>query len=365
MGLKLANNAVSRLTAGIGTSDTSLAVTPGQGALFPALGAGDWFPATIIKGDGTFEIVKVTARVDDVFTITRAQESTSAKTFLAGDRVELRLTSAIITAHEDSIAALQSDKLDTTNTGYVRASGGTLQLSESGGTYSVSKNGGAAEPLAKQSDLVSGVPTGAEMGYYGLVPPAGWVFAAGKTIGNASSGATERANADTQALFEQLWASIANAELPIQDSTGAASTRGASATADFNANKRLPTPDLRGRGGVGKDNMGGTAANRLTTGGSGVNGATLGAAGGAETHTLTTAQMPSHNHGVNDPTHYHGLSNAAGAGGNYAAGGGGYGYPTSSSTAYAATGITIQNNGSGGAHNNTQPSLVRNVILKL
>lgn len=40
--------------------------------------------------------------------------------------------------------------------------------------------------------------------------------------------------------------------------------------------------------------MGGTAANRMTSGGGGVAGATLGAAGGGQTHTLTAAQMHEH-----------------------------------------------------------------------
>ncbi len=51
-------------------------------------------------------------------------------------------------------------------------------------------------------------------------------------------------------------------------------------------------PDLRGRVLAGVDNMGGSAANRLTTGGSGIAGTTLGATGGAETETLTLAQLP-------------------------------------------------------------------------
>ena len=41
-------------------------------------------------------------------------------------------------------------------------------------------------------------------------------------------------------------------------------------------------PDLRGCVPAGKDNMGGTPANRLTTSGSGIDGPTLGAAGGSQ-----------------------------------------------------------------------------------
>src|SRR5215467_12012501 len=59
-------------------------------------------------------------------------------------------------------------------------------------------------------------------------------------------------------------------------------------------------PDYRGRLGIGKDNMGGTAANRITVGISGIGGGTLGAVGGVEGITLTTGQIPVHNHGVND-----------------------------------------------------------------
>ncbi|MGH6791578.1 MAG: phage tail protein [Methyloceanibacter sp.] len=65
-------------------------------------------------------------------------------------------------------------------------------------------------------------------------------------------------------------------------------------------------PDTRGRVTAGKDDMGGTSANRLTNQSGGLNGDTLGATGGAETHTLTEAQfghthadtftLPNHGH---------------------------------------------------------------------
>lgn len=57
-------------------------------------------------------------------------------------------------------------------------------------------------------------------------------------------------------------------------------------------------PDYRGRLGVGKDDMGGSAASRVTVGVSGINGATLGAVGGAQGVALATADLPAHNHGV-------------------------------------------------------------------
>ena len=107
------------------------------------------------------------------------------------------------------------------------------------------------------------LPTGSVMPYAGSTSPSGWLLCSGLTIGNATSGGTARANADTQVLFEQLWDSFSNTALPIFTSAGAVSTRGASASADFAANKRLTIPDLRGRAVAGKDDMGGTASGRL------------------------------------------------------------------------------------------------------
>lgn len=59
-----------------------------------------------------------------------------------------------------------------------------------------------------------------------------------------------------------------------------------------NGSTTFNVPDLRGRVPVGKDNMGGTSANRITASAAD----TLGGASGAQTHTLTSSQMPSHNH---------------------------------------------------------------------
>lgn len=77
--------------------------------------------------------------------------------------------------------------------------------------------------------------------------PGGWVIANGGTIGNAASGGTTRANADTEALFTLIWTEFNQTDRPVKTSAGAASTRGASAAADYAANKRIPLADPRGR----------------------------------------------------------------------------------------------------------------------
>jgi hypothetical protein len=89
------------------------------------------------------------------------------------------------------------------------------------------------------------LPPGAKTEFFLPAAPAGWVAMDGKTIGNASSGATGRANADTSALFAILWDKDP-LDVPIQASDGSPSNRGVSAAADYAANKRIVVPDMGG-----------------------------------------------------------------------------------------------------------------------
>ena len=110
-------------------------------------------------------------------------------------------------------------------------------------------------------------------------------------------------------------------------------------------------PDLRGRVIAGQDDMGGSSANRLTGLTGGVDGDVLGGSGGAETHTLSTAELPAHNHNLP----------VDGTGGAYdgesltATGGSEAGYDGS---------VDSANRGGGGAHNNVQPTIILNYIIK-
>lgn len=162
---------------------------------------------------------------------------------------------------------------------------------------------------AGSAALLAAVPTGVCWPFCGTVAPSGFVLESGQSIGNASSGAVgpthQRANADALNLFTLLWNSSTNTELPIQDSAGVATTRGASAANDFAANKRLPTPDGRGKVQAGKDNMGGTTLGLITAAGAGIVGTTQFATGGTQTHTLTTAQLAAHTHAVGSGSHTH------------------------------------------------------------
>lgn len=201
--------------------------------------------------------------------------------------------------------------------------------------------------LAAIQALVAGVmPTGSRIGFTGQTAPAGWVMGSGRTIGDGTSNATERANGDTQALFTLLWNDYTDAELPVTTSGGGASTRGGSAAADFAAHKRMTLPDYRGRTAVGKGDMGGADAARVTVAGTGVDGTVLGDSGGAQTHTLTVAELPSHDHPAPSPSG----STANSDGG-----------PVRGMIDADVTGST----GGGDAHDNMPPFIVETMIIKL
>jgi microcystin-dependent protein len=143
-----------------------------------------------------------------------------------------------------------------------------------------SSGGGGGSPV----DPTTILATGDLKVSYGTGVLSGFVRANGRTIGSSTSGGTERANADTQALFLYLWGADANLAV--------SGGRGASAAADWAANKTITLPDWRGRALAGLDDMGNSAAGRLTATYFGVAATVLGAAGGTESRTLTVAQLP-------------------------------------------------------------------------
>lgn len=98
----LTNNATSSLASSITNVATSMTVAAGQGAKFPNPGIREYFYVTLSDIAGVnIEIVKVTTRATDVFTIVRGQDGTTGIAFNASDTVELR-----------PIAALFREKLD-------------------------------------------------------------------------------------------------------------------------------------------------------------------------------------------------------------------------------------------------------------
>jgi hypothetical protein len=93
------NQATSTLASGIASNANQLSVQTNHGTRFPAAGTNnEYFFATLDNGAGTVEIIKVTARSGDTFTIERAQDGTTASGFSAGTTVELRITRALLDA---------------------------------------------------------------------------------------------------------------------------------------------------------------------------------------------------------------------------------------------------------------------------
>lgn len=191
------------------------------------------------------------------------------------------------------------------------------------------------------------------------VADPGWVMCNDGTIGSAASGATTRAHADTEALYAVLWA------IPDGDTyapvTGG---RGASAAADFAANKPIALTKMLGR------------ALAVAGSGTGLTARALGATTGAETHTLSQAETPlkNHTHAASQGAHQHTQNNpgdnGSTSGGVYTSGsdnldpvGGGAGTVTSA----VAPAITVNAAGdaTATAHNNMQPTSFLNAMIKL
>lgn len=186
----------------------------------------------------------------------------------------------------------------------------------------------------------SGLVIGMVQDFAGTVLPAGYLWCDGSAVSRA----------DYSELFDAIGTTYG---------TGDGSTT-------FNV------PDLRGRVAAGKDNMGGTAANRLVSFGSGqsVNGSVLGANGGLDRHTLAVTQIPAHSHGGNtgaNGSHNHDYEKADHLATGAVQPGGANGFRTSSTAqtnAVAAHTHSIPSEGGGQAHNNVQPTLILNKIIK-
>lgn len=192
--------------------------------------------------------------------------------------------------------------------------------------------------------------------FAGPLPPAGflleydgyWVCTTLdtiRTIGAAGSGAAI-AQSWLDLLYELIWKGYNNTQAPIFSSTGASTTRGTSASADWNANKRLSLPDMRGRTMVGVG--AGSNPSVLTA-------RSLGATFGAETHTLSLAEIPSHTHTlrINSGLVFSIANSGSGAN------------TVNNDAGFSQGGFQWLNDsvGGSGSHNNVQPSIAQHFLV--
>jgi hypothetical protein len=189
----------------------------------------------------------------------------------------------------------------------------------------------------------------------------GAVRANGRTIGTASSGATELASATTSGLYSFLWNNLSNSICPV---TGG---RGASAAADFSANKAIGLPDLRGYVMAGLDDMGNSAASRLTSLTMTPDGVSAMATGGGQTVTFLQANLPSVNWSITEPNsgtgHTHSYTSVGGN--NASAGGAVQAQSSGATTGASVTGITVASGGSSTAMKIIQPTAVGTIYICL
>lgn len=247
----------------------------------------------------------------------------------------------------------------------------------------------------------------------------GWVIMNGQSIGSPVSDATQRKNDDTENLFLHLWNKFSDSFCPVSGG------RGASAAADWSANKSISVLTMQGYLAAGADDMGGTAANRLqvsttctATNGSvnitvasatglaigmkviiagvaagaisNISGTTvtlntaytgatgggktvrasfitdaqaMASTGGAQTVTQTTKELAAHTHGVTDPGHTHDYDKVGGSG--TIAAGSGATNAVNTATSSETTGITINSAGSGLPMNNLPPMRIGTFYMKL
>jgi hypothetical protein len=177
-----ANNAVGALASSINDTVTEITLGAGEGAVFPTPTGDEYFYVVVYDASNNREIMKVTAKATNTFTVVRGQDGTSARSFAANDAVELRMVAASEnnfgqkdsenTWAEDQTfsGAVNADSLDVTNGAAV---GGAFEVDGAttlNGTLALD-----SEPTI--NDVKQPIPTNSVMLFYANTAPVGWTIA--------------------------------------------------------------------------------------------------------------------------------------------------------------------------------------------
>jgi microcystin-dependent protein len=232
-------------------------------------------------------------------------------TYSSGDAV----TAANLNGLVDSATFVTGSNQTTDDSTLEVHSSGYLKIKDGGVDTTQLAAGAVTSDRLATSAITTLMPSGSVIPYAGTSTPTNWLLCAGQAV--------------SRTTYADLFSAISTTY-----GVGDGSTT-------FNI------PDLRGRVIAGQDDMNGSSANRLTGLTGGVDGDVLGGTGGSESHTLSVSEIPAH-------THYSGLGGESDS-------------TSGGDTIYRPGGASAVNTGAtggGGAHNNVQPTLVLNYIIK-
>ncbi len=209
------------------------------------------------------------------------------------------------------------------------ATGSTGSQGPQGNTGATGATGNNGTPGAAGATGATGPqgpmgPIGVVVPYAGSTAPAGWLFCYGQNI--------------SRTTYSQLWDAVKVPNIFVAGTFNGPFGNGDGSTT-------FALPDLRGRVAAGKDNMGGTTANRLYYM---MSGQILGSASGLEYHYLSTSEMPNHSHTLPwNPQYFQA-----------------YVAPQANNVMQNfSSGASSYPTGGGGYHNNVQPTLILNYII--
>lgn len=401
--LQYANNAKTTLAAPITGTQTTIAVSPGTGSLFPSPTTGQAFKITLVSASSAsvYEICLCTARSGDTLTVQRAQEGTSGQPFILNDvvgnfdtkgtmdalvqadqlqqqyyqygtatgtanalavTIPSNLTSTppgmyltVLAAQANTGATTMTLTLGSTVVGtapIVKGNNGTLIAGDiPAAGYPLQLNWSAsyaAWVLANPATgiVVSSVPTGAIVNFPASVAPAGYLVCAGQLVSRTS--------------YAALWA-FAQASGNISASDAAWQV-GQFSPGNGSTDFRLP--QYGGYFMRSKDQGNGIDPGRSL-------GSAQGGQNASHNHSASASVSdPGHAHGVYDPGHAHSVYDPGHAHlasetpyGGYAAGGGAWrmtDFPsTNHTTSSSQTGIGINGSATGiGIYGNTTGVIV-------
>lgn len=322
------NNAVSTLASGISAGAASVTVQAADGALFPNPSGSDFFLATIQDASNNIEIVRVTARSTDTFTITRAQEGTTARAWLAGDVIELRMTAGTLSQFRQGVGDSVLD----------RGSNFSIGLANAHDIFNCTA--AVTATLGDAATLGAGFQVLVKNSSAGIV-----------TISRATGGDTMNGAASDIFIMSGRSAYISVNE-NVDGFIACYELNGGYPVGSIFLSTVATNPaTLLGFGTWAQIAQGRTLIGEGT--GSGLTARTAGAEGGAE-----DAIVPEHTHTITDPGHSHDSnipqsSSSTGSGG---ASGSSSGADPQTST--EVTGITVDNAGVDATDGNMQPYLV-------